>query len=717
MRPALVDRAITIWLAAALTVWGCCLVVLWGWAFDCSGVSKILTLAAMFLVVSLAAVLPGRAVRAARAALRWIGIGDAIVIAMSADGPKRSRPSEAKAMMRLLAVVSVLCVCGFLLTTGAVFGAAALAKQLPKGMLFTSTGWSVLKFIVQFVASLPMAVAAALAFLVTGMVRAGAGRDVFASVFREWLWAVVCGLALFVSCRTLGANVLAMTGVTALAVLAMAGVIAQRQEVTIRPGRFERPIETPGAAFRVRLGYSFSVVTVAMLAQVRLIKDVMAVDGIWWIVLSMAVACWFLKRVDRKSQPPGAAQGIGAAIGALAGVLIQGALVVCTGGKGLVGVVCLVLAVALQIPVLALTAIVVSRQRRLFAYAGGRARDYLSCLSGGVGVGLAGVLLVCAVRPGGVAVSPILLATFVFGLSVIAMVAASAVALGRRPGLQLRYAGIGGVLLCSLAGSFWGPFRRQAQAVERVRPGAWLTTVNLVADGGSEVVNTLPGRATWRSPRIEEVMKRIMSRRRGPWLAGVSRRDNLPKSLPDGLGLAVYVPDITACPSDSWRESFVLNGPHDFFLLGRSQSAHFDGLLMALLPCGHPDAWRCYNARTISRATGSIQPGAVGILRVSADDDSMHLAMAAAKTFENALGPCWIIAEQQGGQIDMLVAGPASHIPRPKAEAAQVVVSASQLWHQWPRVREIRLLARGHASRWSPTVGEFMRRLGSLQTD
>ena len=120
MRATLIDRTIVIWLAAALVVWTCCLVVLWGWAFDTSGASTLVTLAATLLAICLASVVPGRAVRLTRQVLGWLKFGDALAIALAADGPKRSRPQEVRAMMHLLAGVAILTTIGALASTASI---------------------------------------------------------------------------------------------------------------------------------------------------------------------------------------------------------------------------------------------------------------------------------------------------------------------------------------------------------------------------------------------------------------------------------------------------------------------------------------------------------------------------------------------------------------------------------------------------------------------
>jgi hypothetical protein len=143
---------------------------------------------------------------------------------------------------------------------------------------------------------------------------------------------------------------------------------------------------------------AFAVLVLAMLIQGRLLGDLGGLHlGVQagWTAISVFILAWFLRRVDRKSHPPGRSQAIGAVVGISAILVIQSALAMRYAAGGQVAAVCMTLAGSAQIPLAALAAILLSRQRRLFAAAGGRARNYVA--SAALGAALA---MVCALAAG-----------------------------------------------------------------------------------------------------------------------------------------------------------------------------------------------------------------------------------------------------------------------------------------------------------------------------
>jgi len=243
MRSALIDRAVVIWIAAALLIWLCCLATLWGWAFDTSGRSALVTLSAALLAIALAVLLPGRVARTALRLARRMGASNALTAALAAAGPTRPRrPREVRAMMRLLATVTVLAALCGLVSTGGVFVGAMIADALAGAMLFSPAAWIVCSLLIQMAGMFPMALGVAVVLLVSGMVRMGSGRDIYATVFREWLWALAIALGVFGACWRFGLNVPAVAVTMAPVLGAAALLVAGRQGATVRPQRVQRPI-------------------------------------------------------------------------------------------------------------------------------------------------------------------------------------------------------------------------------------------------------------------------------------------------------------------------------------------------------------------------------------------------------------------------------------------------------------------------------------------
>lgn len=719
MKAALIDRTIVIWLASALVVWTCCLVVLWGWAFDTSGGSALMTLAATLLAVCLASGVPGRVVRLTRRVLSWLNFGDSLAIALSADGPKRSRPGEARAMMRLLAGVAIGAIVGGLASTAAIFLARGLAERLTEEVLFSPAAWAVCKLVIQFVGMFPLAAGAGLLFLASAMVRAGSGRDVYASVFREWVWSLAIGVGVFAACRQFGVNLLALAGIMALAMLGGAAAIFQRQVPSVRPGVVRRPIEAPGLGRQLGVLGTFAAVALAGQLQLRLLTDVVGIGQVGracWIAISAGLVCIALRRTDRKSRPPGGGQRIGATIGVVAAGLLQAALVIAAADCGNAKFICYALAAACQVPMTALAGVIVSRQRRLFAYAGGRARGYLCYSTGGAGLALLCYLLAAAVPSDSSIMPTAVLAMLVAALGLCAAGVLGGILLAKRAREQLRWSATGVVLMCAVTAGLLGTINQVTIRIGPASPGAWLTAVGQQRGGGKVVQGYLPDPALWRGETIDQALLGILAAGKGRWLAAAGAMADLPASVPAGVHLFVCSPDPTALRPGAWEDPLIVGIEGDFFSVGHLQRQRYDGVLLSLLPAEHPDAWRCYNERAVEMLVKCLTPGGPAVLRIQADDGGMAVALAAAATFADAIGRCWVAVENGHGRVDMLVAGPADRLDLPPPTPGRLLTTVGQLRYEWPQVaRPLRVVQWNRTRRRAPSVRDFMDKLAGLQ--
>ncbi|HUU22424.1 MAG TPA: hypothetical protein VM389_07785, partial [Phycisphaerae bacterium] len=441
MRPALADRLCVVGIAGALVLWCGCLVLLWAMAFDSSGLSTLSALTALFGAIAVTAGLPGRAARALQRLLGRLHLQELPAMELATARSSGGGRGGARAMTNLLAAAAIFAVACGVASTVAIYGGKWLADALPAKLSATLLEWRVLGLLVQFVAMLPMGLGVSVVFLVSALLRGGSGRDTYATAFREWVLGAAAGLGGLSLAWWIGANLLGTGLVTAVLLLAGAGLLLQRRRVTVRPRAPVRPIEA-GKQRRERVGIAagFAVLTLGLTVQSRLLRDVFAADMsivTWWSSLSLLLLAGALRKVDHKSQAPGRRQGIGAAAGVSACLLLQVALGMGCLAAGRDGVALGVLAGAGQIPLAALGAVVLSRGRRTFAIGGGRARSYLSSAAAGAAAGMATYILAMSAARGAV-----LLLGIAIGVLTFAVV--RGIGLVRRVAHQVRWAACGG---------------------------------------------------------------------------------------------------------------------------------------------------------------------------------------------------------------------------------------------------------------------------------
>lgn len=712
MKSTRIDRLFVVWLATALTVWAASLVVLWSLRFDLSGASVLRSVAALMLAIAATAGLPARAARALQRLRVALKLEDSPVLALATGGGASSTRRAVRGMMRLLALAAALAAVGGVATTAAIHLFAAAVGDGGRGpLLLGPTGFAVFTFLCQFVGMIPLAMGISVAFLVTVMVRGGSGRDHYASVVREWLGGVAAGLAAAALAWWFGADLLGVGLVAGVAVLAAAGGVFQRVKLTVRPRRVMAPIESsPRRGRWLAVAAGSAAATVVLVVQARLLRDVGEVGlggQACWAGASIALLAWRLRRADRRSRAPGVAQATGASVGILSAVVFQGSLAVgCFRGGG-VAVGCAMLAVAAQVPLAALASVVLSRQRKLFATHGGRARQYLAAVAAGAGGGVALYLAAGAtalLAPAGLFVA---VGGMVAGV-VVAIVAA------RRSRTGIAWAALGGVLICATVTARVGAVR----GLPRLTAGAWLTTASTPAApaGGGAAWGGLVGRPHWRSKAVTKAVDEAMAAHPGRWWIVAASPADVPLALPAGVHAARAHPDPTAGPVSGAATG---EPTGDFLDAVARDAGRFDGLVLAPMPADHPEAWRCYGDRVLRRCRDKLHRGGVLILRTQVAGGGLGDALAAASALRGVMHTGWAVLAAADGYLDVaLIArrgadGRAGGVRpgRPTRREGTWVVPLERLWPGDRAPAANRLSGRGALLRQRVSI-ETLRRHG-----
>jgi len=707
MRPALADRLCVVGIAGALVLWCGCLVLLWAMAFDSSGLSTLSALTALSAAIAVTAGLPGRAARTMQRLLGRLHLQELPAMELATARSSGGGRGGARAMTNLLAAAAIFAVACGVASTVAIYGGKWLADVLPAKLSATPLEWRVLGLLVLFVGMLPMGLGVSVAFLVSTLLRGGSGRDTYATAFREWLLGAALGLAGLGLAWWIGANLLGTGLVTAVLLLAGAGLLLQRRRVTVRPRAPVRPIEA-GKQRRERMGIAvgFAVLTLGLTVQSRLLRDVFAADMsivTWWTCLSLLLLAGALRKVDHKSQAPGRRQGIGAAAGVSACLMLQVALGMGCLAAGRDGVALGVLAGVGQIPLAVLGAVVLSRGRRTFAIGGGRARSYLSSAAAGAAVGMATYVLAMSAARGGV-----LLLGIPIGVLTFAVV--RGIGLARRVAHHVRWAVCGGLLMCAVTGGLVAGVHRVQRKVGSVRPGVWLTAVATRGNpvGPARPAGSLPRIRTWRHQAVTEALAVVLSDPRygRKWWMVLHSRMDLPVELPARVFAVVSAPDAAMLRGPSWGEGLLADG--DGLCAPVSNSDSFDGVLIAPLPLDHPQAWRCYNGSTMRWYLRRAHREAVIALRTQVPRDRPEAVAAVARTFQTVVGSGWVAIGIARGTVDVLLVGPEEVAARPaSAEGLHVVPLGRFLEGPMRRIGPFRIL--------SPSGG--MRGVGAGKID
>ena len=719
-RPATLDRIAVTYLAGALAVWVACLVILWGWAFDTSGSSSVLTLAAALLAVAIAAPLPGRIARAFQRMLIWLGLLDVGVMELTMAAPVMSRRKDALATVRLLGVAAVFIVACGAASTLAILGARSVAEHLAAQILLTGPAWTMLKIVLQLVGMLPMALGVCVAFLLGVIIRGGPGRDPYAAAVRDWIWALAAGLAVFGIAWRAGGNLLGLVVVSAVAMLAAAVWLMGRGRETARPQRRGRPIDKrPEAALALGVGVSFALLSLICAIQWRMLTDVAGAgmcSCACWIALWLVPFAAAMKDCDEKSALPAPVNTAGAAVAVVAAAVFQSVLAMASVGGGVAAIACAVLAVAAQVPLVACGAMILSRQRRVFAGAGGRPRTYLSLASAGSACGLLAYLAM-----GWAGMSAIWL--MALAIAVLAAGAVCGITSARKGSLRIRWALCSAALAGSLAAAVVISLGRAHAAAGRVQAGAWLTSIH-GAGGAFENGGFLPAFTARheRSSRVTDFARGVFSERRGLWWIIAGSQRDLPGEPPMGFLTVACSVDPSAWSSQRHRNWPALRSSGkdgtspDFFRPASLGERLFDGIFLAAMPADAPQAWRCYNKETLARCISRLdRKNGVVAIRTQSSGGRLSAALAAVATLHSVVGPSWVAMDLDGASVDLMAVGPAERIRPPEARNGLHLLRSDELLKAVGQSRTIRILSPAGALVGGPSVQQLRRLLTERQ--
>jgi hypothetical protein len=174
---------------------------------------------------------------------------------------------------------------------------------------------------------------------------------------------------------------------------AAGAAVFARRTVATRPPQLA-PLQPSGQRppRTIAIWATFAAISAGLAVQIRIAGDVLGLSTapcILWVSLSLAVLLVFLRGEDRRSVQFDRAREVGGLMCLCAAALTQGSAAILAISGGATGAFSAAAAIAMQVPLCALAAGVLSRQRHAHAAAGGSAKSYLGGAFGGAGVGLA----------------------------------------------------------------------------------------------------------------------------------------------------------------------------------------------------------------------------------------------------------------------------------------------------------------------------------------
>jgi len=698
------DRLIGLWMSAALALWAAALVVVWGMVYDLAGNSFAITVGALGLAIWSSAGLPGSIARAAQRLLPAMGLWD--VLSSGVGGP--AGKVDARGMSRLFGGVAGVAVAGGLASTGAIFLADMVVPAGGGRFVWDPVGWTVLRLLVEWVAMLPMALGMSLMVLLTSMAQAHSARDSWAAGVREHLLGLATGLGAMGLAWWAGANPL---GVALVACVALAAAGTARLQFPYCGLASRRPAAIvsadPSRVRRLAIAAGFAGLAIAMTAQMRIMRDAMSAGfgaQLVWAAASLGLLTAFMTRADGHVRIPGILQAHGQVLGLLAGLVLQCSLAIRCAAGGADAVVCGLMAAGAQVPLAALAAAVLSRQRRQFTLAGGRCRQYLSA----AGAGLAAAMVLY--QAAGAAT---MLGAAGVSAAIAGMVPASVglIQNARRPGQNIRWTAFCGVLIfaCGIAPAAgrWG--------LGPVSAGQWLTAW---AGDATSAVRMAPGPVRWRSDSVAAAAGELMALHPGRWWLVCAGSGDLPAPLPRGVTASMALPDRSAVSPGAGHAIRGYVG--DYLDELTRDRRRYEGIYLCPLSASHPEAWRCYSPAALALCRAKLAGGGVLVLRTQVGRDGAEDALAVASSFERAVGDGWaVLAAGPDGGLDMMLIGPAGAAIRsehvegrsPEPVEGVLVVSLGVLLPSGRAVRPMGPWARWAGPAGRSSVDALMRRL------
>ena len=673
MKPVLTDRIAVILIVAGLVLWACCFPILWGWAFNPSGA---FSLRVVLLILATTWVCLWRREKLARITsntLRSFGASDFIPFDAGVAGQLGTSKQDAQQRMRLLAAAGVLATACFIFSTLIIIAFAFLiTRVLSELLLLSSFEWSCIENISLLIGIFPLGLGFAAIVFASNVVRSGSGRDTYAACYRDWLWGIATGFAAFGIAWWFGANLIFMVFAIAAVIIIVSFTAVSRMELATHPRRRMLPFGAPEKFTRLKIVITHAAIVLVLILQVRMFGDIFALSmtrRMVWVFLSISMLVYFLGRIDRKSRPPSKTQAAGAVLGIAAAATAQGTeFILCLSLESSTWIVVL-LGIATQIPMTALTAMLVSQQRRLFSIPGGTAGRYFTSVSGGIALAVLGYIFFCNLDA---------------GLVIVMWIAAGAIILA---GLTVAkhkkemFPKLGMVVCSLLLGAAmvvgaWRTYRGVVHSLGEIQPGVWLSSrvKILTAKRQFDMHGVLPLNMVERSQDITDCLAGIFERRKGRWWIVASDQSDLPN--PETSDLTVYSrisriganPQPPSVPKKYKRWPPLSHSYPNSFRSARLDLGHvfYDGVFLAPLPADHPQAWRCYNKITMfhcyrhaknKNADGHLAQGIV-VLRTQTSENHVRDALGTAKTFYEIIQSGWAIVAIRKNGLDMLLVGP-----------------------------------------------------------
>ncbi|MCE5327544.1 MAG: hypothetical protein LLG01_14150 [Planctomycetaceae bacterium] len=728
MKRAVVEKLVCIVLPAVLMFWTACLCVLWGWAFDTSGGSALMILAATLLAL-------GAAIQGPFAMGRWLqrllerrGRGKAVRAFVQQRVSSGAAGHAAAATV--IAASAALALLGGVLSTLAIYGGAVLAYRLCAGMLWTPLGWTAVKLAIACAGMLPMGLGMAVTLGAGRLVRCETPGACFGGLMGDWVVALAAAIVTFGALFILGVNILGMAALAALsALLATVALFQQRQA----DGSARHIIVPAPLSRRLRLGAALvaGAVVAGMLVQLRFLEDLLglgtgeqalAAAGLLGL---LAMGLWCSRR---RRDEIGPAEELAAGAGAAAILIIQATLMVASALLDEAMWVCGLTAVALQLPLSMLTACVLTARQRNFMRCGGRVEQLAGPVAAGGGAGVLSYSLAASLPSG--------------GWVLIAAVATACIAWLIAAAMRRKLIAVGAwafwlpVLLAAAAAGFDCAASGMRGRGGPVTVGVWLTSLSTY-EGGQDV-SYLPTGKTWHSEALTAAVVNLMTGtsgrdsdnpgHRGRWWIVRGSRDDFPlqrvpmrvsmvQSTADPAAVphrvatsrpanpastsgmvGAFLAEAAAVPSGIWQEALVRGSERDFLQAALTGAAmeRYDGAFISPLPADQPAAWRCFNYQTLRRCRGRVHANGVVVLRTSCDSGNIAAAIAVVKTFHEAVGSSWAMVQLgPQRQVDLLLVGPAEVAAWPQWRSGLQAVATEDYYRDWPAIAPISLALPG----------------------
>ncbi len=671
------DRLTVIAIAGSLTIWAACLVVFWSLPFGAWGGSLVLGGAAAAAALGLSARLPGWLVRSFHGLQEKLHLAGGSMDELASGAVAGASREDVRGSLRLLALAAVLASIGGAISSAAVLLADPAVGSLSGRLHWTGWSWPGLHGAVQLVSMLPMAVGATLTFLAAALLRAGRGHDAYADLARDWIWGLAGGLGVFALARGMGMNLVGLAMAMGVVLLALAGALLVRQDFSGRTGRLIKPIETPTELRRLAMETTFAALAMGLMIQLRVLSDVggvgLAGRGLW-LAGSLGLLAWFLGKADAKGRLPGRRQGVGCQIGLVSGLTIQLALAALCGISKTHLLTLWYLPVVGQIPLAALAAQLICRERMLFVNAGGRPRGYLSAAGFGIAAGLLAYLLLTVE-------SSVLVLLPLLGVLIVAAGFLQMVVSVRHRTDLTRWSVVGLAVVVPLG--LWVGLARWDlhRRLGRIAPGRWMTRTGLDLAHAGRGIGQQP---LWRSEGVSLQVRRLVGQ--GRWWIVAFDLSEVHQSLPYYIQPVAGAPDVGAVGPGPWQVRLG-GGAHSDWIDGVSMGmGRFDGILLSSIPADHPEAWRVYNLRTLQRAAGQLLVDPASgrsrplLIRTSIDGGQMGPVLSLAETFRAAVGSGWMAAQFYDDRADILLAGPVdASLPVPQPGDGVFVIRLSEL--------------------------------------